>query len=135
MSTQRDAFERFDRKGQFPYKEPLDPDELFFEESEYVNIKKLYIPEHPISRLGLKAFLLKIKPLLREVQLLSHTDKHLLSEYLHNVNHLLKRGNLPNDITYLFEKMMKDYDALYKHYTSKHHSEMLFALQKILSQL
>lgn len=135
MSTQREAFERFDRKGQFPYKEPLDPDELFFEESEYVNIKKLYIPEHPITRQGLKAFLLKIKPLLREIQLLKSEDKHLLSEYLHNVDHLLKKGDLPQNIYHLFDKMMKDYDAVHKHYTSKHHSEMLFALQKILSQL
>lgn len=134
--TQEEEFERFERKGEFPHKKPLEPDELFSEKNlEHATIEGMHVPKDKITKQSLKVFLIELKPIIQEIQSISRTQQHQLGQYLDEVNKLLKESNISKDILTFFEKMTTHFHELLKHSAPKDQSETLFALQKILSYL
>lgn len=97
--------------------EPLIPEEEFRPkyEPETPRLKSLHIPKAPIKKGVLKAFLIELRPVIKEIQAMSRKEQHLLGRYLQDVKKALYESDFPKKVCDLFEKMASHFNDLLTH--------------------
>lgn len=116
---QQEEFERYERQGEFPRKEPREPlsEEIFEPSSEelHPNLRGLHVPSAPLTKEKLQNFLIELKPEIEEIQRLSRQEQHLLATHLQEMKKLIHTCNFPKEVALLFEKIVGQFNNLLVH--------------------
>jgi len=116
---QQEEFERYERQGQFPRKEPREPlsEESFEMSSEDIspNLRGLHVPKAPLTKGKLKTFLIELKPEVETLLQMSRKDQHILATYLQEVKNLIHSSDLPKEMAVIFEKIVDHFNTFLIH--------------------
>lgn len=116
----QEEFERYEHQGDFPPKEPREPFEEMLNlshEPQAPLLKGLHIPKEPLTKEGLKTFLIELKPIVREIMQMSRRDQHLAGQKIQDVKNLIHASDLSKEILPAYEKIAEHFSDLLTHST------------------
>jgi len=118
MDQEEPDIGRFQPKGDpNEPREPFLPDEMLEPsyEAEVPSLKALHVPKAPVTKEGLKNFLIELKPIVEDIEEMSRKDQHLLAKHLQDVKNGVHASGLSDTVTRTFEKLVDHFYGLLVH--------------------
>ena len=136
MSDQDPEMGKWERNPSEP-REPFLPDEMLepVGEGETPSLKGLHKPDKPLTKEGMKKFLIELKPLVEKIQGLSRKDQHKMGSILQDLKNDLHFGDFSEEFIKAFEKVAVHFAGLLLHSAPIDHEAVLKDIENTESML
>ncbi len=104
-------------------------------DTETPGLSGLHMPKKPITKEGLKGFMIELKPLIEDIQHLSRKDQHKIGSYLQEVKNDMHFGGFPEELMGAFEKVAVHFAGLLLHSAPLDQEAVLKDIESLESML